>query len=110
MADYNLSIIGLICAWGDIQIHVVLETIPLSYHFHCISCILFAMPSFEEKYYLTNPGLLRRIRRDLALFLDSFAFLLLWLTQGRKIRQAYRQAQLENTEILLEDILKKEQQ
>ena len=68
------------------------------------------MPSFEEKYYLTNPGLLRRIRRDIALFLDSFAFLVLWLTQGRKIRRAYRQAQLENTEVILEDLLEKDQQ
>ena len=66
------------------------------------------MPSFEEKYYLTNPGLFRRIRRDIALFLDSFAFLVLWLTQGRKIRRAYRQAQLENTEVILEDLLEKD--
>lgn len=66
------------------------------------------MPSFEEKYYLTNPGLFRRIRRDIALFLDSFAFLVLWLTQGRKIRRAHRQAQLENTEVILEDLLEKD--
>ena len=63
------------------------------------------MPSFlEDKYYLTNPGLFQRIRRDIALFMDSFAFLVVWLTQGRKIRRAYRQAKLENTEIMLEDL------
>lgn len=74
------------------------------------SCILFSVPSFEEKYYLTNPSLLQRVRRDIALFMDSFAFLVVWLTQGRKIRRAYRQAQLDNTEIILEDLMEEDQQ
>ncbi len=78
--------------------------------FKSFSCILFTMPSFEDKYYLTNPGLFQRIRRDIALFMDSFAFLVVWLTQGHKIRRAYRRAQLENTEIILEDLLEKDQQ
>ena len=75
-----------------------------------LSFIVLTMPSFEEKYYLTNPGLLQRIRRDVALFLDNFAFLFLWLTQGRKIRRDYHQAQQEGTEIILEDLLERDQQ
>ena len=68
------------------------------------------MPSFEEKFYLTNPGLLQRARRDIALLLDSFAFLALWFTLGRKIRRAYRRAQQENTEAILEDMLENKPQ
>ncbi len=65
--------------------------------------------SFEEKYYLTDPTLCQRIKRDAGLFLDSLAFFITWLTLGRQIRRAYRRAQQENTEVILEDLLEKKQ-
>ena len=49
--------------------------------------------SFEDRYYLTNPGLWQRTRRNITLYEESLAFLLLWITQGRKVRRALEQAE-----------------
>ena len=51
------------------------------------------MGSFEEKYYLTNPTFWQGLKRDAGLFLNSLGFFIVWLTKGRRLRQAYRQAQ-----------------
>ena len=66
------------------------------------------MGSFEEKYYLTNPTFWQGLKRDAGLFLNSLGFFIAWLTKGRRLRRIYRQAQKENTEIILEDIWEKE--
>lgn len=64
------------------------------------------MSSFEEKFYLQNPSLIQRLRRDLRLCCDSLRFFFLWLTKGRRIRRAYRRAQGSNTQLIMEDLFK----
>jgi hypothetical protein len=61
------------------------------------------MSSFESRYILNNPSLWQRIKRDIALLIDSLIFLVIWMTKGRKIRQALRQAEKDNNKLVLED-------
>ena len=63
------------------------------------------MSSFEDRYILNNPSLWQRIKRDIALLTDSLMFLVMWMTKGRKIRQALRQAEKENLSLILEEHL-----
>lgn len=63
------------------------------------------MPSFEEKYYLENPSLLDRLKRDFRMLRENLLFLLLWATKGRKLRAAYRKAKDENGVVVLDDLL-----
>ena len=63
------------------------------------------MSSFEDRYILNKPSLWQRIKRDIALLIDSLMFLVMWMTKGRKIRQALRQAEKENKSLILEDHL-----
>ena len=65
------------------------------------------MSSFEQKYYLTDAGLLTRLRRDLRLLWESLAFLFYWATRGRQLRASYRKATRENTEIVLDNLVEK---
>lgn len=62
------------------------------------------MSSFEKRYCLSNPTWGQRLRRDLALLVDSLSFLVVWLTRGRRLRRAYQQAQKDQTQIILEDM------
>ncbi|MFT5133195.1 MAG: hypothetical protein ACI9SC_001664 [Gammaproteobacteria bacterium] len=63
------------------------------------------MSSFEERFYLHNPGLWQLAKRNTSLLYDSAVFLIIWMTKGRKIRKALRQAEQENTRVVLEDYL-----
>ena len=63
------------------------------------------MSSFEDRYIICNPGFWQRMKRDLALFTDSLMFLYMWLSKGREIREALRQAEKENKQIVLEEYL-----
>lgn len=67
------------------------------------------MSSFEERYCLSNPTWRQRLRRDLALLVDSLTFFGIWLTRGRRLRRAYQQAQKDQTQIILEDMQGEEQ-
>ncbi len=63
------------------------------------------MSSFESRFILKNPGLLQATRRNIVLLVDSTLFLLLWMTKGRKIRKALREAETEGRTFYLEDHL-----
>ncbi|MGI9228409.1 MAG: hypothetical protein ACR2P9_00945 [Gammaproteobacteria bacterium] len=65
------------------------------------------MASFEEKFYLQNPGLLDRLKRDWRLVRESLQFLLLWATLGHRLRKACRKAKQDNTQVVLEDLLER---
>lgn len=67
------------------------------------------MSSFEERYCLSNPTWGQRLRRDIALLVDSLSFFGVWLTRGRRLRRAYQQAQKDQTQIILEDMQGEEQ-
>jgi hypothetical protein len=60
--------------------------------------------SFEDRYYLTNPTLWQRCKRDICLYSSSLMFLLLWCTKGRKIRQGLKDAQDTNGSLNLNEI------
>lgn len=62
------------------------------------------MSSFEKRYCLSNPTWGQRLRRDIALLVDSLTFFGVWLTRGRRLRRAYQQAQKDQTQIILEDM------
>jgi hypothetical protein len=63
------------------------------------------MSSFENRYIISNPGFRQRIKRDIALLSDSLMFLYMWMSKGREIRQALRQAEKESKKIVLEEHL-----
>ena len=65
------------------------------------------MPSFEEKFYLQNPGLKQRLKRDLRLWWENLRFLWLWATLGRRLRKACRKSKAENARIVLDDLLQR---
>ena len=64
------------------------------------------MSSFEEKYYLTNPTLMQRLRRDARMIRDSARFLILWATLGRRLRKGVKEAERTGTQLVLEDWLR----
>ena len=60
------------------------------------------MPSFEERFYLEDPTLLQRLRRNIALIADSLVFVWIWATAGRQIRRRYRKAKAEDKVLLVD--------
>lgn len=63
------------------------------------------MPSFEEQFYLENPTRWQALKRDVALLWWLAAYALFWLIRGAWVRKAYRQAQQDGGQVVLEDIL-----
>ena len=63
------------------------------------------MSSFESRFILNNPSLWQRVRRDIALGFDSLVFLIIWMSKGRQIRKALRQAEEQDKSLILEDYL-----
>ena len=64
------------------------------------------MASFEERFYLENPGRWQALWRDVRLLLWLARNGLLWLTRGVLVRRAYRRAQRRGEPLLLEEVLK----
>lgn len=60
------------------------------------------MAAFEDRFYLEDPGLVQRLRRDASLLLWLAGGLVQWF-RGRTVRTAYAQAQQRNAAIVLED-------
>ena len=48
---------------------------------------------------------MQRIKRNIALLKDSLVFLIIWMTKGRQIRKALRQAEEQDEILILEDYL-----
>jgi hypothetical protein len=63
------------------------------------------MSSFESRFYLKNPTLLQSIRRNIVLLIDSLVFLFIWMTKGRQLRKALREAETVKHTLYLEDHL-----
>ena len=63
------------------------------------------MRSFESRFILNNPSLRQRLKRDIDLLFDSLKFLITWISKGRQIRKALRQAQEQDKTLFLEDYL-----
>ena len=63
------------------------------------------MSSFEDRYYLTNPSLYQKFKRDLAFFLESCRYLILWLSKGYILRKALKKAEKEKGQLVLEEYL-----
>jgi hypothetical protein len=61
------------------------------------------MPSFEEQFYIENPGRWQAFKRDLRLLLWLGHKAWLWLGKGISVRRAYRRAQRDKQTIILED-------
>lgn len=66
------------------------------------------MQSFEQRYYLRNPGFTQKLVRDARFFLETCQFILLWATKGRRLRKALREAQKNDSQIILERFLEEE--
>lgn len=63
------------------------------------------MASFEQQFYLENPGRWQALKRDARLLLMLAKYALLWLTTGVKVRRAYRRAQASGEPLELESII-----
>ena len=63
------------------------------------------MTSFEEQFYLENPSRWQMFTRNLRLLWWLWQRAWLWLTLGRRIRRAYREAQASGEPVVLEDLL-----
>lgn len=64
------------------------------------------MASFEEEFYLENPGRWQVLRRDTRLLLRLASYALLWLTLGVLVRRAYRRAQRSGEPLELESVIR----
>ena len=64
------------------------------------------MASFEEQFYLENPGRWQALWRDIRLLWWLARNALLWLTRGVLVRRAYRRAQRQDEVLVLEEILR----
>ena len=64
-----------------------------------------AMASFEEEFYLENPGFLQALKRDLRLLSMLVRYAIMWLTHGVRVRRAYRRAQQSGKSLELESII-----
>ncbi|MGH8248476.1 MAG: hypothetical protein ACREUU_18820 [Gammaproteobacteria bacterium] len=62
------------------------------------------MSSFEQRFYLQDASLLRRLRRDVLLIRDCVQFLFVWVTRGGRIRRALRRAEASGSEVVLEEL------
>jgi hypothetical protein len=63
------------------------------------------MASFEQEFYLENPGRWQVLRRDVRLLLRLASYALLWLTRGVLVRRAYRRAQRSGKPLELESVI-----
>ena len=63
------------------------------------------MPSFEEQFYLENPGRWQAFRRDLRLLYMLAGYALLWLMRGARVRKAYECAQRDGTSLDLDTLI-----
>ncbi|MDH5171450.1 MAG: hypothetical protein OEW92_03460 [Gammaproteobacteria bacterium] len=63
------------------------------------------MASFEQEFYLENPGRWQVLRRDVRLLLRLASYALLWLTRGVLVRRAYRRAQRNGKPLELESVI-----
>ncbi len=64
------------------------------------------MASFEQEFYLENPGRWQVWRRDTRLLLRLASYALLWLTLGVLVRRAYRRAQRSGEPLELESVIR----
>ncbi len=64
------------------------------------------MASFEQEFYLENPGRWQVLRRDVRLLLRLASYALLWLTLGVLVRRAYRRAQRSGQPLELESVIR----
>ncbi len=64
------------------------------------------MASFEQEFYLENPGRWQVLRRDVRLLLRLARYALLWLTLGVLVRLAYRRAQRSGQPLELESVIR----
>ncbi len=64
------------------------------------------MASFEQEFYLENPGRWQVLRRDARLLLRLASYALLWLTLGVLVRRAYRRAQRSGEPLELESVIR----
>ena len=62
------------------------------------------MPSFEQQFYLENPGRWQALRRDLRLLFWLARHALLWVTKGVRVRAAYRRAQATGEPLELDEL------
>lgn len=60
--------------------------------------------SFETRYYLGEAPWHARLWRDLRILAGSARFLWLWLTVGRRVRRAVREAERAGRTVCLEDL------
>lgn len=63
------------------------------------------MSSFEQQFYLENPGRWQALKRDLRLLLLLARYALMWLTRGVLVRRAYRRAQASGEPLELEAVI-----
>ena len=63
------------------------------------------MPSFEEQFYLENPTRWQVIKRNTRLLKMLAAYAWMWLTRGRKVRRAYREAQESGVPLDLDELM-----
>lgn len=63
------------------------------------------MPSFEQQFYLENPGRWQALKRDVRLLVLLAKYALLWLTKGVQVRRAYRRAQLSGEPLELDSLI-----
>lgn len=64
------------------------------------------MPSFEERFYLENPTLGQRLKRNLKLLVWLAAGLWSWFFPGWRLRSRYREAERKTQPLTLERELK----
>lgn len=64
------------------------------------------MASFEQEFYLEDPGRWQVWRRDMRLLLRLASYALLWLTLGVLVRRAYRRAQRSGEPLELEAVIR----
>mgnify|MGYP003338832766 CR=1 FL=1 len=62
------------------------------------------MPSFEERFYRSNPTRAEALRRDLALLIALARGLWQWLVPGRRLRQAVAAARERGEQVRLEEL------
>jgi hypothetical protein len=63
------------------------------------------MASFEQEFYLENPGRWQAFKRDLRLLLMLARYALMWVTRGVRVRRAYRRAQKAGQPLELESLI-----
>ncbi len=63
------------------------------------------MPSLEEQFYLENPTRWQVLKRNTRLLKMLAAYAWMWLTRGRKVRQAYHEAQQSGVPLDLDELM-----